>query len=152
MADANDDTSPNIPISPILSSYSIFNIHGLMPATLPSKVPYVSDLIQENNQLFIGLTETWLQNHKDAEVKIDGYSVFRSDRNRKRKSRGRLSGGVAAYVRNDIANTMEINLQFSNGVVEILGLYSKTENLYIAIVYRQPDDTSGGHKSTSAEF
>ena len=135
-----------------LSTYSTFNVHGLMPATLQSKVPYVSDMLHENDQLFIGLTETWLQNHKDAELSINGYSVFRADRKRKKKSRGRLSGGGVAYVRDDLASKMEINLQFSNGVVEVLGLYSKTDNLYIAVVYRQPDDTSGGNRSTSTEF
>ena len=70
----------------------------------------------------------------------------------KKSTRGRLSGGTGCYVRNDLACTMEISVSFSNGVVELLGLYSKVKNIYIAIIYRQPDDFAGGHRSTEKEF
>ena len=43
----------------ILSSFSYFNVQGLAPQTKPSKVPFISDQLHNNNQLFIGLTETW---------------------------------------------------------------------------------------------
>ena len=131
----------------------MFNIRGLAPATVPSKIPYVTNNIYEQDQLFFALTETWLKSHKDAELHIDGYTLFRSDRvRRKRTKRGRLSGGVAAYVHRDFAKHMEVKLQFSNGVVEILGLYSSTENLFLAIVYRQPDDIAGGFRSTATQL
>ena len=134
-------------------TFSVFNVRGLHPSSVPSKVPYVSDHLLEKNQLFIGLTETWLGSHKDAELKIDGYKLFRSDRKRrKRCKRGRLSGGVAAYVHNDMAHQMEEKLKFTNGVVEVLGLYSSVENLFIGIVYHQPDDLIGGNCSTITEF
>ena len=136
----------------LLSCFSVFNVHGLKPNTVPSKVPYISDLLLEKKQLFVALTETWLQDHKDAEVRIDGYKLFRADRKRQKKSRGRYSGGVGCYVRMDIASTVEIDINFSNGVVELLTLYSRTHNLYIAIMYRQPDDVIGNHRSTAKEF
>ena len=101
----------------------------------------------------MALTETWLLHHKEAELHIEGYQLFRCDRKRIRKTtRGRLSGGAACYVKSDLASTMEISVKFSNGVVEILGLYSKVHNLYIAVIYRQPDDSTGGHRSTEVEF
>ena len=101
----------------------------------------------------MAIAETWLHTHKDGELANDGYKLFRGDRKRTRKStRGRLSGGVGCYVRLDIAPTMEIMVNYSNGVVELLGLYSKVKNLYIAIIYRQPDDWTGGHRSTDKEF
>ena len=106
----------------------------------------------EKNQLFMAITETWLHTHKDAELHIDGYKLFRSDRKRVKKSRGRYSGGVGCYVRMDIASTLEVMVNFSNGVVELLALYSKVHNLYIAIVYRQPDDRIGNNRSTEKEF
>ena len=82
----------------------------------------------------MAVTETWLQHHKDAELHVQGYQFFRSDRKRTKKTtRGRLSGGVGCYVRSDLASTMEISVSFSNGVVELLGLYSKVKNLYIAV-------------------
>ena len=101
----------------------------------------------------MAVTETWLQNHKDAELHIKGYQFFRCDRKRTKKTtRGRLSGGVGCYVRSDLASTMETYVNYSNGVVELLGLYSKVKNLYIAVIYRQPDDPTGGHRSTHVEF
>ena len=101
----------------------------------------------------MGVTETWLDTHKDAELKIDSYQLFRCDRNRRKKrKRGRLSGGVAAYVQDSLASHIEVHLQFSNGVVEILGLYSPLDNLFLAIAYRQSDDSAGGNFSTIKEL
>ena len=100
----------------------------------------------------MALTETWLKEHKDAELHIDGYKLFRADRKRVKKSRGRYSGGVGFYVRMDIASTLEVMVNFSNGVVELLALYSKGHNLYIAATYRQPDDRVGNNRSTEKEF
>ncbi len=47
---------------------------------------------------------------------------------------------------------MEKDFEFSNGVIEMLGLYSRAENLYIVVVYRQPNDPTGGNKSGPVEF
>ena len=103
--------------------------------------------------MFIGLSETWLSNQKDAELAITGYRLFRADRHRIRKSKkGRDSGGVALYIRNDIADTCEQILHSSDGVIEILTVYSRKENIIICVVYRQPDDSVHGHSSKSKEF
>ena len=66
----------------VLNSFSVFNVHGLKPNTVPSKVPYIADLLSESKQLFMAVTETWLSNHKDGELEIDGYKLFRGDRKR----------------------------------------------------------------------
>ena len=131
---------------------SFVNIHGLKPKTVPSKVPFISDLIKENNQLLVGLSETWLKHHTEAELFVDGYKLYRSDRSRSKSSKGRDSGGVACYLRNDLASSCEPILQYSDGVIEMLGLYSKVENIIIVIVYRQPDDESHGNPSKNKEF
>ena len=135
-----------------LSHFSVLNIAGLKPQTVPSKVPYVETILKETNQLFIGLTETWLKGHTQAELNIEGYRLYRSDRTGRKHTRGRYSGGVAIYLRSDIANTTEQILKFSNGVVEALVLHSQRENLLIALVYRQPDDPNKVHRSQSYEF
>ena len=116
-----------------------------------SKVSFVSDMLHEKQLLFINLTETWLDNHNNAELQIDGYKVFKSNRNLKgRSSKGRSSGGVASYLRDDFAVTVESILEFSNGVVETQCLYSKKLHLVIVNLYRQPDSRT--HRSTSKEF
>ena len=48
------------------------NIQGLAPQTVQSKVPFITDLILHDKQLFTGLSETWTKNHKEAELSIDG--------------------------------------------------------------------------------
>ena len=119
---------------------------------MPSKVPYIESILKEKNQLFMGLTETWLKGHTQAELNIEGYKLYRADRTGRQHTRGRFSGGVAIYLRSDIANTTEQILKFSNGTVEALVLHSQRENLLIAVVYRQPDDPTGGHRSQSYEL
>ena len=134
-----------------LHVFSVFNVQGLVPKTVPSKVPFINDVLHENRSLFINLTETWLGKHKEAELQINGYKIFKSSRNHKgRSSRGRLSGGVASYIRNDFALTFESILEFSNGVVEVQCLYSKKMHLAIINLYRQPDNKI--HRSTCKEF
>ena len=98
------------------------------------------------------LTETWLREQKTAELQVNGYTLFRQDRLRPRRRTGRDSGGVAIYLREDIAVDTEPILGYSNGVVEVVGLYNKSRNLLIFAVYRQPDDRVGGNRSTAAEF
>jgi hypothetical protein len=128
------------------------NIHGLKPKTKDSKVPFINDIAVEKKQMFIALTETWLQEEKDAEVGIQGYTLFRADRKREKKKWGRNSGGSAFYVRSDIANTFEATNTFSNGTLELLCIYSRPENIFIANIYRQPDDIIRNNRSTYKEF
>ena len=103
--------------------------------------------------LFIALTETWLRDHLDAEVNIEGYKLFRQDRNKSKSSRkGRDGGGTACYLKEDIAAGTDTVLSFSNEAIEVLGLYIKVKNLVLMIVYRQPDNRAGGNRSTDVHF
>ena len=89
---------PNIPSTdvPTLSAttvnqFAFLNIQGLCPQTCPSKVPFIKSNICNENLLFVGLSETWLKSHKEAELTIEGYTLFRCDTSRKKRSRGRLT-------------------------------------------------------------
>ena len=55
-------------------------------------------------------------------------------------------------MKSNIAADMETVINFSNGVVEVLGLYSKTKYLLLLVLYWQPDDVISGHRSTHLEF
>ena len=145
------DVSPVSNIKNVLSHFSVFNVQGLVPQTKPSKIPYVHDLLHSSDQLFINLTETWVGSHKDAELHIDGYVLFNSKRDHKNRSKkGRLSGGVATYIRTDYSTSFKPLLEYSNGVVEVLCLYSSLHNLVIINLYRQPDNAL--HRSTNRHF
>lgn len=112
----------------------------------------LADQLNMSNQLYAAVTETWLRDQKEAEIDIDGYKIIRQDRARPRNRRGRDSGGVALYLRDDIAGTAEVALEYSSGVIEMLGVQIKDPNLLILVIYRQPDDRVGGHRSTSVQF
>lgn len=128
------------------------NVQGLCPQTVPSKVPFVKSTLCDKNNLFVGLSETWLKDQKEAELKIEGYTLFRCDTKRKQKARGRHTGGVGIYVRDNTACSCEILFSHSSECVQMLCLYSSLENIAIMIVYRQPDDKYNGHPSTDADF
>ena len=135
-----------------LSHFSLVNIAGLKPQSVPSKVAYIEDLLKDKNQLFVALTETWLKNHKQAELNIDGYSLYRADRKGRAHTRGRYSGGAAIYLRSDLAATTEKLLSFSNGFVETVAVHSEKDNLLICAIYRQPDDSTHNHRSGVTEL
>ena len=134
-----------------LGSYLVYNVQGLCPQTKQSKVSHIKGVLADDNKLFCALTETWLHgDYLEAELSIEGYELFRSDRKRSRPKCGRFSGGVCIYIRDDIAASFENAVEFSNGVVELLCVYSKVLNLCIAVIYRQPDHKD--HRSLSAHF
>ena len=57
-------------------------------------------IIREEDLDIIGISETWLNDKiTDEELFINGYTLFRNDRNDKIKTRG---GGVALYIRNEL--------------------------------------------------
>ena len=102
--------------------------------------------------LFVCLSETWLKSHLDAELNIEGYTLFRCDSTRKKRSRGRHTGGVGVYVRKDIGCSCEIIFSYASDCIQLICLYSKVENLAIVTIYRQPDDSYHGHPSKPADF
>ena len=129
------------------------NIQGLKPRTTPTKVPFIQDLLINDRLLFIALTETWLREHLDAEVNVNGYKLFRQDRIKTKTTRkGRDGGGTACYLKNEVAANTDTIMNFSNEVVDVLGLYIKPKNLALFTVYRQPDNRAGGNRSTSVHF
>ena len=59
---------------------------------------------------------------------------------------------MSAYIiREDAGNTAEVVINYSDGVIEMLGIYVKSSDLLLVVLYRQPDDIVGGHRSTSVE-
>ena len=117
-----------------------------------TSVPYIRDILKEHGSLFIVLTETWLRDQLDAEIAIENYNVYRVDRSRDKRRRGRNSGGVAVYLKNDIATACQVLMEYTSDVIEGLCLTVPLLNLVLCAVYRQPNDIVGGHTSKSAQF
>ena len=147
LAERTNPPNPTFTINKV----GLINIEGLKTQA-SSSVPYIGDILSDQNMLFLMITETWLRNHLDAELGVTGYSLFRTDRDRPKKRRGRNSGGVAIYMRDDLAASCEVLLQHSSGVIEALCLRIRRLNIIVCVVYRQPDDLHGGNRSTAVEF
>ena len=114
-------------------------------------MPYVTDTLHDSSlfSAVMSLTETWLNDHLEAEVSVPGYHLpFRVDRNRVKPRKGRGSGGVITYVHSSLA--AEKVFEYSSGVNECVGVMVESLNLMIYTVYRQPDEKN--HRSTSQHF
>ena len=85
------------------------------------KINELRDVVGHTKPAILGVTESKLESSvSDQEVKINGYSILRSDRNRNR-------GSVACYVRADLCfNSRNV---FSNLIENFLfqSTYSKSE-------------------------
>ena len=90
------------------------------------------DILTSNNSAGVFLTETWLNDGiLDAEVTMDGYNLFRGDRE------GRARGGSALYLR-EYLNGRKCK-SFSNGVVDYVVVTSKVMDAVFVSIYRPPD-------------
>ena len=93
---------------------------------------HLRDQAEEEGPIFLALTETWLnENILDAEIQINGYQLFRKDRDR------RICGGVAIYIMEKFA-VREI-WSFSNGYSEAILVEMTQLKLILALVYRPPN-------------
>ena len=82
----------------------------------------------------LALTETHLSpSICDAEVHMEGFHIYRADR-----EGGRAKGGVAIYLRNDLAADTEIIESGSDGYVEYLMIHIKKYDLVVIAMYNPP--------------
>ena len=123
---------------PKTNDYEIFKRRGMhfLHLNINSILPKIDELrlIAKNvNPSVLGLTETKLHSSVfDEEIKIDGYSLERSDRNRK-------GGGVACFIKDDLS--YNIREKFSDEIESIVLdiMLPKTKPILIGVVYRPPD-------------
>ena len=99
------------------------------------KIDELRLIAKKSNAAVIGLTETKLdESVQIGEIEIEGYSLVRSDRNRK-------GGGMACYINEDISFNVREN--FSNEIENIFFdiLLPNTKPILIGIVYRPPNQS-----------
>ena len=104
--------------------------------------------------MFTALTKTWFREQcDDAEVNIDGYRIFRQERNSQMtRNWGRENSGAALYIRNDLVGSAEVARNFSSGVIGMIGVKLKNQNLLIVVIYRQPHTNTNENDFTSGEY
>ena len=94
------------------------------------------DLASRHHSLVTMLTETWLSDQvlsSEVTVDIPGYNLYRCDRV------GRLRGGVAMLVREDLGG--EMLGSFDNGVVQMAVVRVHALKTVLCVMYRPPDTT-----------
>ena len=97
------------------------NVEGLCSRSRQYKVSMIGDIMMNARTAIAALTETHLnEDIKDAEIAIDGYQIFRSDRE------GRARGGVALYIKTELGADATVLSAGSNGVVEHIILHLKS--------------------------
>ena len=120
------------------SAFYALNAQCLSPkatSTTRWKIPYISEHILNSKDRFVpfmGITETWLKGYiTDAQVHIENYSVFRSNREM------RKNGGALLYVHNSyiVSSSESFRDQFYNCII----LKIEELNCITAAVYRPPD-------------
>ena len=110
------------------------NIEGLFPSKKKYKVKTLKERAIEDEVIIIALVETHLRSEiVDAEIWIDGFSIFRQDR-----KQGIKKGGVIIYIRDDFAKSAELLSCDSNGSVEWANVFFREMQMVFSLVYRPP--------------
>lgn len=99
----------------------------------------MSEIAQDDNSLILSLTESHLTpNIKDAEIKIENYTSFRTDRSDQRRK-----GGVITYIKNTVAGGTKVLLSVSNSYTEVQILKVTSINMVLITIYRPPACPTG---------
>ena len=125
----NNDVSDCCNQSPV-SKYIFTNIQGLRHLN-NNKVPFIGGLLKKTGALFAAFTETHSRKCLDSELWIDGYNLFRSEREL------RECGGCCLYTHESLICS-EV-LKSTNDMVELLIVKVENMNLIIIVLYRPPN-------------
>lgn len=108
-----------------------FNVQGLKPHPLQTKIPFITGLASTSDSKIIALTESHLSpNIENSEIHIMGYTPFRSDREL------RTGGGVITYIRSNIA--CRERLTYSDRFCSINIVELTEEKMIVINLYRPP--------------
>ena len=95
--------------------------------------------------LLFGITESWLQDHfTDAQVKLNGYESFRSDRC------GRVGGGCILYVHEQLI--VSANYSFNDRCNNLVVVYIASLHTIVAVLYRPSDSLDSNLATIIAEL
>ena len=104
------------------------NINSILP-----KIEELREIAKVSKATIIGISESKLdESILDDEISITGYKLIRADRNRH-------GGGVACYIKSDIA--CNERKDFSNDIENIFLdiLLPNSKPILVGIIYRPPD-------------
>eukprot|EP00116_Pleurobrachia_bachei_P001864 sb/3462126/ len=136
-----DDSKPQEATSresTTLSNVFLLNGRSISPSAVGStrwKIPFIESTILQTSSLppiALGITESWLKPYiSDAQIALEGYSVFRSDRPE------RVGGGCVMYIHDSLP--ISFARSFSDRECSIVIAFSEAKNLLFSCIYRPPD-------------
>jgi hypothetical protein len=127
------NSSQNAKLDSKILSCMYFNARSIM-----NKLDEVELAIRDENLDIVMITETWLLDSiLTSEINIDGYTVFRKDRNDVNKTRG---GGVIVYVKNEynVLEREDLYEQLFPESIFCLLIFNGVKTL-LGVCYRPPD-------------
>lgn len=90
----------------------------------------------------VGLIETWLHENDECDDLLNGYSVYSLSGTRK-STRGRCSGGIKVFIRNQIAKYFKrISSDFSHGIVFDVDKLLFGVNVIFIVIYLPPEGST----------
>ncbi|KAJ7414527.1 hypothetical protein BTVI_40948 [Pitangus sulphuratus] len=116
-------------------------------SSVGNKQKELGAIAQQESCDVVAITETWWDDSHDWSAAMDGYKLFRKDR------QGRRGGGVALYVRDSLGSA---ELEVSNNKVECLWIRIRGKanraDILVGVCYRPPnqDDEGVMNYSTSS--
>ena len=96
------------------------------------KVDYYKEYTQENKVLLLNFTETWLNKNVKDDAEIEGYTIFRGDR-----QENITQGGTAIYISDKVKDGNLIK-SFSSFKCEMVAVNISTLNITNIVIYRPP--------------
>ena len=100
----------------------VHNVQSLVSENSKLKIDYYKEYAIENKVLLLNFTETWLHKDIKEDAEIEGYTIFRGDRQENIKQ-----GGTAIYV-NDKVKDGKLIISFNRAKCEMVAMSMDTLN------------------------
>jgi len=105
-----------------------------------SKMDEFKQLVIKNKYHIVGITESWAHQHiNEGELHIDGYNMYRKDRQHDSVSKG---GGVLLYIKDTLVSE-EVQILNSDHFEDSVWakIVSHNSNIIVGVCYRSPTST-----------
>ena len=141
VGDGGNNSNNNVSTS---TTNKFLNVHHANVQSLMAHINELREIIQTLKSDIFAVSETWLNKSMATKnVKIDGYTFIRHDRDGRSKKRG---GGVGIYIRSNLKyKIIEKSVITDQQGVEFIWLEveSQSGKILVGTVYRPPNITYG---------
>ena len=110
----------------------LLNVQGLFPISNQTKIPYLSNVLEDQNSIFLAISESHLNSDiLDTEIAMKGFNILRQDRVE------RSHGRVILYMKDTYCSNLVAT--YSNSYCDFLIAKVPDKNLIVTLIYRPPN-------------